>query len=110
MSATKLDTSGVFESGSQSSSDAHQTLHLEPETTRFRQNGIEFCHSDSIPLWTEMTVSLHDPADGKEITATGIVVDCRGDRLRGYSVSMVFMNLSVVNRARLIILAYSHLA
>lgn len=57
-----------------------------------------------------MTVSLRDPKDGQEISATGVVVDCRGDRHHGYRSSMVFMELTPTAEARLSQMAYSNLA
>ena len=85
-------------------------LHLAAETTRFRKNGIEFQSAEPIAAWTEMTVALCDPKDGHEISATGVVVDCRGDRHQGYTVSMVFMELTPMAEARLSLMAYSNLA
>lgn len=78
--------------------------------TRIRKNGIEFHAMNPIPAWTEMTVVLRDPADGQEVTATGVVVDCRGDRHQGFTVSLVFMALTPQAQARLSLLAYSNLA
>lgn len=85
-------------------------LHLDARTTRIRKNGIEFQSAAAIATWTEMTVALHDPVDGREISATGVVVDCRGDRHQGYAVSMVFMELTPLAQARLSLMAYSNLA
>jgi hypothetical protein len=110
MSSTQLDTSGVFDAPSKPTIDADHVLHLNAEKTLVRHNGIEFHHDDELDQWTEMTVDLHDPVDGKEIKATGVVVSCQGDRHRGFRVSMVLMNLSEANSARLSLLAYSSLA
>lgn len=85
-------------------------LNLAADTTRIRKNGIEFQSATAIAAWTEMTVALCDPADGREICATGVVVDCRGDRHQGYAVAMVFMELTPLAQARLSLLAYSNLA
>ncbi len=84
-------------------------LDLAAATTRIRPNGIEFRSTTPIATWTEMTVALHGPT-GEEISATGVVVDCRGDRHQGYTVSMVFMELTPQAQARLSLLAYSNLA
>ncbi len=84
-------------------------LDLAAGTTRIRSNGIEFRSTTPIAAWTEMTVALHGP-DAEEISATGVVVDCRGDRHQGYTVSMVFMELSPLAQARLSLMAYSSLA
>jgi hypothetical protein len=88
---------------------ATRRLNLSTGTTRIRPNGIEFRSATPTPLWTEMTVSLHGP-EGQEISATGVVVECRGDRHQGYTVSMVFMELTLLAQARLSLLAYSSLA
>ncbi|MFA6543073.1 MAG: hypothetical protein WCS99_01525 [Limisphaerales bacterium] len=85
-------------------------LNLSADTTRIRKNGIEFHSADPIAAWTEMTVALSDPADGRDVRATGVVVDCRGDRHQGYTVSMVFMELTPLAQARLSVMAYSNLA
>jgi len=110
MSASTLDTSGVFDVPSEPTIDADHILHLTPDNTLIRRNGIEFHYGQELTPWTEMTVDLHDPHDGSEIKATGVVVSCKGDRHRGYDVSMVLMNLTDTNRARLSLLAYSSLA
>lgn len=85
-------------------------LHLAPNTTRIHKNGIEFRSGTPIAAWTEMTVALRDPEDGQDISATGVVVDCRGDRHQGYSISMVLMDLTPLAQARLSLMAYSNLA
>ena len=85
-------------------------LSLATATTRIRKNGIEFHSATALAEWTELTVALHDPEDGREINATGVVVDCQGDRHRGYTVAMVFMALTPLAQARLSLLAYSNLA
>lgn len=84
-------------------------LDLATATTRIRPNGIEFRSATPIATWAEMTVALHGP-EAEEISATGVVVDCRGDRHQGYTVSMVFMELTPHAQARLSLLAYSNLA
>ncbi len=85
-------------------------LHLAPNTTRIHKNGIEFRCETPIAAWTEMTVALRDPEDGQDISATGVVVDCRGDRHQGYSISMVLIELTPLAQARLSLMAYSNLA
>ena len=85
-------------------------LHLAADSTRIHKNGIEFRSEMPIAVWTEMTVALRDPEDGQDISATGVVVDCRGDRHQGYSISMVLMKLTPLAQARLSLMAYSNLA
>lgn len=110
MSAAKLDHSLTFGSTAEPHLDSSKVLHLSPKNTVVRNNGIQFHYDTEIPPFTEMAVDLHDPADGGAIQATGIVVACAGDRHRGFDVSMVLLNLSEAHRARLGVLAYSHLA
>ena len=105
MATRKVDSS-AFAAPTQSVTQ----LNLAAATTRIRKNGIEFRSASPIAVWTEMTVALHDPEDGQEVSATGVVVDCRGDRHQGYAVSMVFMELTPLAQARLSLMAYSNLA
>ena len=108
MSTSKLDTSGVFQPVMLKSNSTQLTL--SSTDVRVRKNGIEFLSSRPLPAWAEMTVELQSPRDGKTIKATGVVVDCVGNRTTGYSVSMIFMNLSRQSQAHLSTLAYSELA
>lgn len=103
--ATRKADSAAFAA---STSSATQ-LNLSADTTRIRANGIEFHSAKPIAVWTEMTVALHGP-DSQEVSATGVVVECRGDRHQGYTVSMVFMELTPLAQARLSLMAYSNLA
>lgn len=103
MSTSKLDTSGVFQPFNVHN---HQTrLTLPSNAIRFRKNGIEFRYDHALAPWTEMTVDLLSPIDGKKIHCTGVVVACEGNRYTGYAVSMVFMNLSRQSQERLARLA-----
>jgi hypothetical protein len=103
MATRKVDSAAL------SNTRAASRLDLAAGTTRIRSNGIEFRSATPIATWTEMTVVLHGP-EAEEISATGVVVDCRGDRHQGYTVSMVFMELTPHAQARLSLLAYSNLA
>lgn len=89
---SKLDTSGIFDSNPNSSGETH--LSLPADVVQFHKNGIVFPCGRSIPDWREMTVELHSPKNGKRIRCTGIVVSCTGSSTSGYTVSMVFLNLS----------------
>ena len=104
--ATRKADSAAFAAPTQSATQ----LNLAADTTRIRKNGIEFRAAAPIAAWTEMTVALRDPEDGQDVRATGVVVDCRGDRHQGYMVSMVFMELTPLAQARLSLMAYSNLA
>lgn len=108
MSTSKLDTSGVFQPVMLKTNSTQLTL--SSTDVRVRKNGIEFLSSRPLPAWAEMTVELQSPKDGKKIKATGVVVDCVGNRHSGYSVSMIFMNLSRQSQAHLSTLAFSELA
>jgi len=92
MSATKLDTSGVFSESPESGQET--LLTLPADSFHVSKNGIEFQTSKPIADWTEMTVELEDPSGGESVKCTGIVVGCNGSQSTGYSVSMVFMNLT----------------
>ena len=104
--ATRKADSAAFATSTRSATQ----LNLAADTTCIRKNGIEFRSATPIAAWTEMTVALRDPEDGREVSATGVVVDCRGDRHQGYMVSMVFMELTPLAQARLSLMAYSNLA
>lgn len=108
MSTSKLDTSGIFHPLTLQSEQTQLTLPAH--AIRVRKNGIEFRSVKPIPTWTEMTVDLVSPADGKKIHCTGVIVDCNGNRHVGYLVSMIFINLSRQSQERLTELAYSQLA
>jgi len=92
MSTSKLDTSGIFQA--LKIATAQTRLSLPAGAIRFRKNGIEFRTDKNIPAWTEMTVDLQSPIDGKRVHCTGVVVDCTGNRHAGYLVSMLCMNMS----------------
>lgn len=109
MSPNKLDTSGVFDSSSVQAAQ-RPLLSIPSGSLRFRRNGVEFRSQEAIPLWTEMTVDLHSPVDGRRFNCTGVVVECHGSRHSGYHVSMVFMNLSLSARHRLAVIASSQAA
>ena len=52
-----------------------------------------------------MTLCLQRPDGSKKIHCTGVIVACDGNRHQGYTISMLFTNLSRQSQARL--LAYS---
>jgi len=105
MSTSKLDTSGIFQAPKIITSQTR--LALSASAIRFRKNGIEFRTDKPIPAWTEMTVDLQSPVDGKNVHCTGVVVDCAGNRHAGYLVSMVFMNMSRQSQERFNQLAFA---
>ncbi|MBI3192319.1 MAG: PilZ domain-containing protein [Pedosphaera parvula] len=105
MSTSKSDTSGIFHPLTVES--AETSLSLASHAVRVRKSGIEFQCGKPIPAWTEMTVDLHSPRDGKRVQCTGVVVACQGNRHAGYTVSMVFVNLSPQARENLSLLAFA---
>lgn len=105
MSTSKSDTSGIFAPLTVESAETR--LSLAADAVRIRKNGIEFKCGKPLPDWTEMTVDLHSPRDGKRVQCTGVVVACQGNRHSGYTVSMVFVNLTRQAQANLSLLAYA---
>jgi hypothetical protein len=92
MATSRLDSSGVFQRCFIQAEDVQFTV--PPEALRFRRSGIEFRSPKAFPLWTEMTVSLQSPGNGRKLRCTGVVVACDGSRHTGYAVSLLFLNLS----------------
>jgi PilZ domain len=107
MSASRIDTSSAFQTFIVEA--GRTTINLAQDAVRIRRNGIEFRCPTPIPVWAEMTVTLESVGEGKRVNCTGIVVACEGNRHRGYSVSMLFMNLSRQSQERLNSLAYAQL-
>jgi len=105
MSARKFENVGVLQQ--HVTVEARQThLSLSPDAVVIRPNGIEFRSTAPFAPWTEMTVTLVSPRDNGKIRCNGVVVECRGDRHAGYTVSMLFTRLSPQSQARLNTLAY----
>lgn len=105
MSTSKLDRSGVFQPIIIQTPKAK--FKLLPNAVRIRKNGIEFLSPASMPIWTEMTVTLHSPGDTQRVECTGVVVESNGNRHSGYVVSVFFLNLSPRSEEQLHLLAYS---
>jgi hypothetical protein len=105
MSARKFDASnGVSPT---TSHGAQTRLTLPAHSVRIRKNGIEFHTPSPLSPWTEMTLHLQSPRNGKKVHCTGVIVACNGNRNSGYVVSMLFTNLSRQSQALLSSLAYS---
>ena len=102
MSARKVETNLV-----EFYSPATRCLTLLASSVRIRKNGIEFHNETPLSPWTEMTVTLQSTRDTGRVHCNGVVVACIGSRHDGYTVSMVFTNLSRQSQARLNLLAYS---
>lgn len=89
--------------------EARQTrLELSTDCVAVHKSGIEFRSPTPFNSWTEMTVTLSSPRDGK-IHCTGVVVNCSGNKHLGYRVSMLFTSLSKQAQTQLNILARSDL-
>jgi len=79
---------------------AQTRLSLPASAVHIRKSGIEFRSTYPIPAWTEMTLDLQRP-DAKKFHCTGVVVACDGAPHSGYSVSLLFTNLSRQSQALL---------
>ena len=108
MSASKLGNNDPFHPVTVSSQT--KSLHLSADSVRIRKNGIEFSSGSELPMWTEMTVSLETPFESRKFEANGVVVACNGNRHSGYTVSLIFTDLTLSDKARLQLLAFSSLA
>jgi len=108
MSATKLDTSGVFQSPAQPSIAAQ--FQLSSKTCHIRKSGIEFHSATALPIWKEMTIELQGPEPSRKVNCDGVVVACEGNPQSGYQISLVFTHLTRQAQQRLTGLASRYLA
>ena len=83
-------------------------LTLSHDTVVIHKGGIEFNSPTPFAAWTEMTVELESPDNGR-VHCTGVVISCSGNKHTGYHVSLVFTSLSKQAQARLTTMAYSDL-
>jgi hypothetical protein len=83
-------------------------LTLSHDAVVIHKGGIEFRSPAPFTAWTEMTVELQSPDNGK-VHCTGVVITCSGNKHTGYLVSMVFTGLSRQAQARLTTMADSTL-
>jgi hypothetical protein len=89
--------------------EARQTrLELSTDSVAVHKNGIEFRSPTPFTPWTEMTVALTLPREGR-LHCSGVVVNCSGNRHLGYRVSMLFTSLTKQAEAQLKVLARSDL-
>ncbi|MBU6410682.1 MAG: PilZ domain-containing protein, partial [Verrucomicrobia bacterium] len=84
-------------------------LALSVDTVVIHKNGIEFRSPGPFRVWTEMTVSLQSPGNGRKLHCAGIIVACSGNKHTGYNVSMIFTSLSKQAQAQLNTMAHSDL-
>lgn len=99
MSARKINPSEAFTG--QPLQPPSLRLDLSVGEVQIRKNGIEFRAGKPIPPWTEMTVTLETPGDGRQATFTGVVVACNGNRHEGYMVAMLFTDMTRQAQAQL---------
>ncbi|MCP5518118.1 MAG: PilZ domain-containing protein [Verrucomicrobiales bacterium] len=92
MTTSKVDTSGVFDRPATGCGEAR--FLLPTHQVAFRKSGIEFLSHEAVPLWKEVTVELQSPVDRQPLEATGVVVDCTGNRHTGYVVSLIFLEMT----------------
>jgi hypothetical protein len=83
-------------------------LALSHDAVVIHKSGIEFRSPTPFTAWTEMTVELQAPDNGK-VHCAGVVIACSGNKHTGYHVSMVFTSMSKQAQARLTTMAYSEL-
>jgi len=89
--------------------EARQTrLELSTDSVAVHKSGIEFRSPTPFAEWTEMTVTLSSPQQGK-VHCTGVVVNCSGNKHMGYRVSMLFTSLTKQAQAQLSVMAQSAL-
>ena len=75
-------------------------LSLSHEAVYIHKSGIEFRSPAAFNNWTEMTVELRTPDNGR-VHCTGVVIACTGNKHAGYHVSMIFTDMSRQAQARL---------
>ncbi len=98
MSATRRDTSGVFDPIDLKGAGA--TISVSPERCRISANGIEFHSATSIPEMTEMTIEVSSEA-GTPVSCKGVVVGSHGNEEMGYSISFLFVGLPPASLSQL---------
>ena len=99
MSARKLSNPASVQSSV--TVEARQArLSLSHEAVFIHKNGIEFRSPTPFNTWTEMTVELQTPDNGR-VNCTGVVISCTGNKHAGYHVSMIFTEMSRQAQTRL---------
>ena len=99
MSARKLSNSASLQSAVTLTA-RQERLALSHEAVYIHKNGIEFRSPTAFNHWTEMTVELATPDNGR-VNCTGVVIACTGNKHAGYVVSMIFTDMSRQAQARL---------
>ncbi len=99
MSARKLSNPGSVPTSI--IAEARQArLSLSHEAVFIQKNGIEFRSPTAFNPWTEMTVELTTPGNGR-VSCTGVVIASTGSKHAGYHVSMIFTDMSRQAQTRL---------
>lgn len=91
------------------SADAATTLNLPARAVTIRKNGIEFLSARPLAPWTEVTLAIESPSEGRKVTCRGVVVACDGNRHAGFQVALLFVGLTPQLQQRLESLALSDL-
>ena len=74
-------------------------LTLPATAVCVRKNGIEFRSTESIGLWTELTVGLESNREQRRFECTGVVVACSGTAQTGFLISLLFTNVPARSQA-----------
>ncbi|MGA2870796.1 MAG: PilZ domain-containing protein [Verrucomicrobiota bacterium] len=82
-------------------------LELSADTVSIHKSGIEFRSPTPFMEWAEMTVSLQSPVSGHQLSCTGVIIACTGNKHAGYHVSMIFTSLTPQAEKQLGIMARS---
>lgn len=93
MSAKQISGGHAFQS-SLSVSVRDAKLELSTDSVSIHKNGIEFRSPRPFNEWSEMTVTLVSPKDGRQISCHGVIVSSAGNKHAGYHISMVFTGVS----------------
>lgn len=101
MKSSKLDTSGIFDSAKAKEME----FSLPNHSVKIGKNGISFLSAKAVPLWSELNLDLQSASQNEKIHCRGTVVECSGNKHKGYAVSIAFTGVSPTAQERL-----SHLA
>ncbi len=99
MKSCKLDTSGVFDAATAAAKEME--LSLPPHSVHLRENGISFLSSKAVPRWSELILDIQSPSQNRKIHCRGTVVDCSGNKHKGYVVTITFPSLAPEAQERL---------
>jgi len=98
MSARKSDRFYVMPLFGLPVSPAKGKYSLAANQVKICKNGLEFYSDIQIELWTELKIDLQSSRDDRQIRCTGVVVSCTGNNSSGYSISLLFTNLTSRSR------------